>query len=179
MHPLSPYADKLVSTIPCVGTLIPRVNKAGWKMHILNIITITSAGLMTGNELAVSAFVNPAVWRLERRPQAQALSILARSLGRAMPVWYGLCLALLGLEAFLHRHQTTLAALLTAAVIWLGAILLSILMLVPINNRIASLNTAAPAPGWERDHRKWDALHRIRILLLIVALVVLINALVA
>jgi hypothetical protein len=50
---------------------------------------------------------------------------------------------------------------------------------VPINNRIASLNTAAPAPGWERDHRKWDALHRVRILLLMVALLFVVNALVA
>lgn len=146
-------------------------------MHFLNIITITCAGLMVGVELAVSAFVNPAIWRLENGPKAQALSILARSLGRAMPVWYGLCLALLALESFLHRHQTTLADLLTAAVIWVGAIIISIGVLVPINNRIASLNTASPAPGWERDHRKWDALHRIRILLLIVALLILINAL--
>ena len=51
--------------------------------------------------------------------------------------------------------------------------------LVPINNRIASLNTAAPAPGWERDHRKWDALHRVRILLLMLALLIVVNALVA
>ena len=148
-------------------------------MHLLDIITITSAGLMAGNELAVSAFVNPALRRLDSGPQAQALSILARSLGRAMPVWYGLCLALLALESFLRRHQTTLAALLTAAVIWVGAIILSIAVLVPINNRIASLNKGAPAPGWERDHRKWDVLHRVRILLLVVAVLVLTSALVA
>jgi uncharacterized membrane protein len=149
-------------------------------MHTLNIFTITSAGLMVGVEFAVSAFVNPAVWQLESRPQAQAFSILGRSLGRAMPIWYSLCLVFLGLESFLHRHETTtLAALLIAAALWVGAILLSILVLVPINNRIVSMNPEAPAPGWERDHRKWDALHRIRILLLIVALVVLINALVA
>ena len=148
-------------------------------MHVLDVITIISAGLMTGNELAVSAFVNPALRRLDGGPQAQALSILARSLGRAMPVWYGLCLALLALESFLRRHQTTLAALLTAAVIWAVAIILSIGVLVPINNRIASLNTAAPAPGWERDHRKWDVLHRIRILLLVVAVLILTSALVA
>jgi uncharacterized membrane protein len=148
-------------------------------MHFLDIVTITSAGLMVGSELAISAFVNPAVRRLESGPQAQALSILARSLGRAMPVWYGLCLALLALESFLHRHETALAALMTAAVIWTGAIIFSIAMLVPINNRIASLNTAAPAPGWERDHRKWDALHRIRILLLMIALLLLVSALVA
>ena len=148
-------------------------------MHILDLITIASAGLMTGNEMAVSAFVNPALRRLDGVPQAQALSILARSLGRAMPFWYGLCLALLALESFLRRHQTTLAALLTAAVIWVAAIILSISVLVPINNRIASLNTAAPAPGWELDHRKWDALHRVRILLLTLAFLVVVNALVA
>jgi uncharacterized membrane protein len=148
-------------------------------MHLLNIITITSAGLMVGTEVSVSAFVNPAVWRLERGPQAQALSMLARSLGRVMPVWYGLCLALLALESFLHLYQATLALLLSAAALWAGAIVLSIAALVPINNRIASLNTASPAPGWERDHRKWDALHRVRILLLMVALLIVVDALVA
>ena len=146
-------------------------------MHLLNIITITSAGLMVGTELSVSAFVNPALRRLESGPQA--LSALARSLGRAMPVWYGLCLALLALESFLHLHQTTLAPLLIAAALWVGAIILSVSTLVPINNRIASLNTAAPAPGWERDHRKWDALHRVRILLLMLALLIVVNVLVA
>src|ERR1700757_1870868 len=148
-------------------------------MHLLDTITITFAGLMVGNELAVSAFFNPAVWQLESTPQAQALSILAGSLGRAMPVWYGLCLALLALESFLHLHQATLTPLLIAAALWAGAIVLSISALVPINNRIASLNTAAPAPGWERDHRKWDALHRVRILLLMLALLIVVNALVA
>ena len=147
-------------------------------MHLLNIITITSAGLMVGNELSVSACVNPALRRLESGPQAQALSVLARSLGLAMPVWYGLCLVLLALESFLHRDQATLAPLLIAAALWAGAIVLSISALVPINNRIASLNTAAPAPGWERDHRKWDALHRVRILLLMLALLIVVNALV-
>jgi uncharacterized membrane protein len=95
-----------------------------------------------------------------------------------MPGWYGLCLALL-VESFLHFHQTTLAPLLIAAAFWVGAIVLSISALVPINNSIASLNTAAPAPGWERDHRKWDALHRVRILLLMLALLIVVNALVA
>ena len=148
-------------------------------MHLLNIITIISAGLMTGNELAVSAFVNPALRRLESGPQAQALSILARSLGRAMPVWYCLCFALLLIESFLRRHQTMLVPFLTAIAIWAAAILFSIFVLVPINNRIASLNAAAPAAGWERDHRKWDVLHHVRILLLIIALLVVVNALVA
>jgi hypothetical protein len=96
-----------------------------------------------------------------------------------MPVWYGLCFALLALEAFLHRHQAALAPLLTATLIWAAVIVFSIAMLVPINNRIAALNTAAPSPGWKRDHQAWDSFHRLRILLLAVALFVLTYALVA
>jgi uncharacterized membrane protein len=148
-------------------------------MHLLDTVTITFAGLMVGNELSVSAFVNPAIWQLESGPQAQGLSILARSLGRVMPVWYGLCLALLALESFLHRHQAALIPLLTATLIWAGVIVLTIRMLVPINNRIASLNTAAPTPGWKHDHKRWDSLHRVRILLLAIALFALTYALVA
>jgi len=148
-------------------------------MHLLNIITITVTGLMIGNELSVSAFVNPALRRLESGPRAHALSVLARSLGLAMPIWYGLCLALLLLEAFLHRSQTELAPLLIWAALCACAIILSISALVPINNRIASLNTAAPAPGWERDHRKWDALHRVRVLVLTVAFLIVVSALIA
>jgi hypothetical protein len=148
-------------------------------MHLLDTVTITVAGLMVGAELAVSAFVNPAIWQLESGPQAQGLSLLARSLGRVMPVWYGLCLALLALESFLHRHQAAVVPLLTATLIWASVIVYSITMLVPINNRIASLSASAPPPGWKHAHKKWDSLHRIRILLLTVALFALIYALAA
>src|ERR1700733_7322730 len=142
-------------------------------MHFLDTITILFAGFMVGNELAVSAFFNPAVWQLEAGPQAQGLSLLARSLGRAMPVWYGLCLALLAFESFLHRHQPALIPLLMATIIWAAVIVFTVRMLVPINNRIASLNTAALTPGWKHDHKRWDTLHRLRILLLTVALLAL------
>ena len=148
-------------------------------MHVLDTITITFAGLMVGNELAVSAFFNPAIWQLECTPQAQGLSILAGSLGRVMPVWYGLCLALLALDSFLHWNEAALAPLLTATLIWAGVVIFSISALVPINNRIASLKTAVPTPGWRQDHKKWDSLHRVRILLLVVAFLTLTYALVA
>jgi uncharacterized membrane protein len=148
-------------------------------MHVLDMFTIVCVGLMVGNELAISAFVNPAVWQLENSPQAQGLSILARSLGRAMPVWYGLCLVLLALESSVHRQTAASVPLLAATLIWTAVIVFTITMLVPINNRIASLNTAAPAPGWKQDHQKWDSLHRLRILLLVIAFFALTYALVA
>jgi uncharacterized membrane protein len=96
-----------------------------------------------------------------------------------MPDWYGLCLALVALESFLHRHQAAVVPLLTATLIWAGVIVFTIGVLVPINNRIASLNTAAPAPGWKHDHKGWDSLHHVRIPLLAVAFLALTYALVA
>ena len=147
-------------------------------MHLLDTLTITIAGLMVGNELAISAFVNPAVWQLESGSQARGLSLLARSLGRAMPVWYAVCLALLAVESFLHRHQAALVPLLIAILIWVAVIVFTVTTLVPINNRVASLNTAALTPGWEHDHKRWDSLHRVRILLLALALFSLTYALV-
>jgi uncharacterized membrane protein len=148
-------------------------------MHLLDTFTITLTGLMVGNELAVSAFFNPAVRQLESGPQAKGLSLLARSLGGLMPVWYGVCLALLVLESFLHRDRAALAPLLVAASIWAFVIVATILILVPINNRVAALDPAAPAPGWQKDHAKWDSLHRVRIVLLTIAAVALNYALVA
>jgi uncharacterized membrane protein len=94
-----------------------------------------------------------------------------------MLVLYGWSLGLLALESFLDRHQAALVLLLTATLIWAGVIVFTIARLVPINNRIASLNTA-PAPGWKQDHKKWDSLHRIRILLLAIAVLALTYSLV-
>ncbi len=148
-------------------------------MHLIDAITISIVGSMVGTEFAVSAFVNPALWQLESGPQAQGLSVLARSLGRAMPIWYGLCLAFLVLASFLHQHQTAFLPLLIATLVWVGVIVFSIAFLVPINNRIALLNAAAPAPTWKREHKKWDRLHRVRVLVLVLVLFVVAYVLVA
>ncbi len=147
-------------------------------MRFLDTITITVVGAMVGNEVAVSAFINPALWRLENSSQAEGASSLARSLGRVMPVWYGLCLVLLALESVLHRHEAALIPLLAATLIWVAVIVFSVRMLVPINDRLASLDLAAPEPGWQGAHRRWDSLHRVRIFLLAAALFSLTYALV-
>jgi hypothetical protein len=68
-------------------------------MLFLDILTILCAGLMIGNELAVSLFVNPVIWKLEDRSQAKALSLFAGTLGKVMPFWYA-CVSF----SWLSRH---------------------------------------------------------------------------
>ena len=140
-------------------------------MGVLDLITILLCSMLTGNELAVSWFFNPAIWQLEDRPQATALSLLARSLGKIMPFWYILCLILICVEAYLRRHSPSHIFGLVAVVIWLATILFTVTTLVPINNRIAALTSASLPPTWRQDHKKWDKLHRWRILLLIIAII--------
>lgn len=140
-------------------------------MSILNVATILCIGLLIGAEFAVSAFVNPVLNKLDLAAKAEANRLFARLLGAVMPVWYIASLLLLLSETIIHLHSPVRVWFGSAVTFWVAAIVLSIVSLVPINNRIARM----AADGWtestERDHRKWDALHRVRVFALVVAMV--------
>jgi uncharacterized membrane protein len=142
-------------------------------MLFLDVLTIVCTGLMIGNELAVSLFVNPVVRQLEDRSQAKALSLFAGILGKVMPFWYAWCLALMIAETYLLRHRPGLTLLLIAVVIWIAIIVYTVTTLVPINNRIARLGDGLPE-GWRQEHKRWDMYHRWRILSLVIAMVCLV-----
>jgi uncharacterized membrane protein len=139
-------------------------------MLILDLITVLCLGLMIGNELCLSLFVNPALWKLDSSPQAKAVSLLARSLGKVMPFWYALCLLLLIAEAYGRRHSAHIHFLYAALAIWAIVIIYSVSLLVPINRRIAELRSESPFPEWRSKHVRWDALHRWRIFMLTTAM---------
>jgi uncharacterized membrane protein len=140
-------------------------------MLILDLITIVSIGLLIGNELAVSLFVNPALWKLDASLQAPAFKQLVRLLGKFMPFWYMFCFLLLIMEAYARRHDASVHLLHVAIAIWLLTVIYTLALLVPINNRIAQMDPASPFPGWQSQHVKWDKLHRLRVALLLIAMV--------
>ena len=140
-------------------------------MFFLDIVTTVCIGLMVGTEFAVSAFVNPALRKLDDVAQLNAIRIFAGRLGAAMPFWYALSLVLLIIEAVLRRSETGFALLLGSAGIWAAAIVLSVLFLVPINNRLARLSPNAPSGQALQEHERWDALHRARVVVLGAAMV--------
>jgi uncharacterized membrane protein len=142
-------------------------------MRFLDIATILCTGLMIGNEVAVSLFVNPAIWRLSGQAQATIAAILARSLGKAMPFWYALSLVLLIVETVLRRHEAGQGLIIVAILLWVAIIIYTLTALVPINNRIAKVDSNTVSKEFHQDHKKWDTLHRLRILLLIVAMICL------
>jgi len=141
--------------------------------HFLDIVTTICIGLMIGTELAVSVFVNPILEKLEASAEVQATRLFARTLGAAMPFWYGLSFLLLIAEMVVRRHQPGIALLGAAGAIWAGVIVLTLLLLVPISNRIANMDTDVFTVQLRREHRRWDSLHRWRVLALGTAMICL------
>jgi uncharacterized membrane protein len=147
-------------------------------MLILDITTIVCIGLMVGVELCVSAFVNPALWKLESGAQRQAIRLFAIKLGFVMPFWYALSLALLLIETFFRWHQPHALLLVIACGIWILVIVLTLLFLVPINNKLARMEGSSSFDSARSDHHNWDTMHRFRILALAIAMVLALIAIV-
>jgi len=127
-------------------------------MEILNVAAVLVAGLLVGNELAIAAFVHPALDRLPDDVHLPVASALARVLGKVMPFWYVLVILLTVTVAMIQWHQSDhLPGLITtSAFLWLLAAVYSIIAEVPINNQIASMAKGAPPADWKPLRRKWD-----------------------
>jgi uncharacterized membrane protein len=140
-------------------------------MIYLDIVTTVSVGLLIGTEFAVSVFVNPVLERLDIRARMTAISLFAKRLGTAMPFWYGLSGALLIAEAVLRRRTFGAPLLISASVLWLAVVVLTLIFLVPINNRMMRLNANSAAEDSLQEHRRWDLLHRGRVAVLTASMI--------
>lgn len=132
-------------------------------MLILNVVTILCVGLLIGTEFAVSVFINPILRKLEAGAQAQAISLFAKRLGSVMPFWYAGSLLLLIAGAMIRWGQQGDGLLITACAIWAAVIVVTLLVLVPINNQMMKLDERAFPAEAQQAHRKWDRLHRVRV----------------
>lgn len=137
----------------------------------LDIVTTVCIGLMIGTEFSVAVFINPILRQLDDAAQAFAIRLFARKLGFVMPFWYAASLLLLIGEAIVRRHAPGDLLLIVACAIWVAVIIHTVLVLVPINNRMAQLDSGAFPPEAKGEHEKWDRLHRLRVATLGVAMV--------
>jgi uncharacterized membrane protein len=140
-------------------------------MEYLNVIATVVAGLMVGSELAIAAFVHPTLDRLPDNVHLPVASALARVLGRFMPFWYILVFSLTLAEGYIQWRQSGRLPIriVTSAILWALAIVYTIAALVPINNRIASWEKLTSPSNWKTFRRRWDLLHRWRVVLLTLA----------
>ena len=146
-----------------------------------DVATAAITGTMAGNEFAVAAFIHPQIRKLDNNIHAQIAAPLAGVLGKAMPFWYVLALVLMLGAAFEHRPVSSGPGLfiISAAALWAVVILFTITMLVPLNNRIAKMDPTQPYDCWLQDRCRWDKLHQVRVILLVMAFLLLLTGLLA
>ena len=128
-----------------------------------------------GSELAIAAFVHPALTRLDDATHTRAAQALARTLGAAMPFWYALALILALLSAWLVQPPESAARGLAfcAAGLLAASIAFSLLGPVRINNRVIGWRLDALPPDWREQRRRWDRMHEVRVVMLATAALLL------
>jgi hypothetical protein len=137
----------------------------------LAVITATVVGVMVGVEFAVAVFVNPIFLRLPAGPALQARADGGRVLGRVMPFWYcGSLLLTAWLAAVTWGGAAGVAAVIAAALLAVS-VAMSILLLVPINNRSVTWTADSHPADYREQQQRWDRLHYARVAIILAGFV--------
>lgn len=136
---------------------------------VVAVSTVVVVGMMVGVEFAVAVFVNPIFDRLPDAAGRAARSDGARVLGRVMPVWYLGALALGALWAALAWGRSEAPAVVVATALLAVSVLMSVLLLVPINSRAATWSDGDAPQDWKQQAGRWDRLHYVRVGIIVAA----------
>jgi len=138
---------------------------------VLAVVTVTIVGLMVGVEFAVAFVINPILLRLPVGASLAARADGGRMLGRAMPFWYIGSLILTTALTVVTWGTAGAVPALIAAVLLALSVILSIALLVPINNRSKTWTADRHPDDWREQHQRWDRLHYARIAMIVAAFV--------
>jgi uncharacterized membrane protein len=137
----------------------------------LAVITATVVGVMVGVEFAVAVFVNPILRRLPAGPSLEARADGARVLGRVMPFWYFGSLLLTAWLAAAKWGGLAGTAAVAAAALLVVSVVMSITLLVPINNRAATWTADHHPADYREQQQRWDLLHYARVAIIVAGFV--------
>jgi uncharacterized membrane protein len=134
---------------------------------VIVFFSLLSSGLLVGNELAVALFIHPVLYSVSNEAHARVVKPLAGRLGRFMPPWYAITLVLAILQLLIEpKGPQSWRLCCAAAGLMALIIILTIVLMVPTNNRIARSDPDRLPPNWLSMRQRWDLYHRIRVLLL-------------
>jgi uncharacterized membrane protein len=143
----------------------------------LEVFTTVVVGVMVGVEFAVSFFLNPILNGLPGDNGLRARTHGARLGGAVMPFWYITSLVLVGVWAVAGWHHHGTGLVVTAAALLILSVIMSILLLVPINNRVKTWTPENRPADWKQQINRWDRFHYVRVAVIIAAFVLLVAAL--
>ena len=140
-------------------------------LTVLAVITATVLGVMVGVEFAVAVFVGPMLRRLPVGSWIEATADGGRVLGRVMPFWYIGSLLLMAWLAAAKWGGPAGDAAAAAAALLIVSVVMSVTLLVPINNRSVTWTADDHPADWREQHKRWDRLHYARVAIIIAGFV--------
>jgi uncharacterized membrane protein len=143
---------------------------------VLAVATATVVGLMVGVEFAVAFVTNPILLRLPAGASLAARADGARMLGRVMPFWYVGSLILTAALTAATWGTPTAATSLVAALLLAISVVMSVALLVPINNRSATWTAESHPDDWREQQQRWDRLHHARVAIIVASFVLVVAA---
>ncbi|GGZ17589.1 DUF1772 domain-containing protein [Streptomyces nitrosporeus] len=99
-------------------------------------------------------------------------------LGAVMPVWYIGSLVLVGVWAVAGRHHEGTGLVVTAGALLIVSVVMSVLLLVPINNRNKTWTPGNRPADWRQQMNRWLRFHYVRVAVIVAAFTLLVTALV-
>src|SRR6185437_11707098 len=146
-------------------------------LHALEVITIVVTGLMVGVEFAVAFVLNPIFNALPGDSGQLGRAHGGRMLGAVMPFWYIGSLVLSALWAIAGWHHRGAGLVVIAAALLILSVIMSLLLLVPINNRSKPWTPENRPEDWKQQANRWDRYHYLRVAVIIAAFALLAAAL--
>ena len=146
-------------------------------LNALEIVTTVIVGLMVGVEFSVAFVMNPIFSALPDDSNQSARSHGGRMLGALMPFWYIGSLVLVGVWAVAGWDDDGTGLVVTAAALLIVSVLMSILVLVPINNRVKTWTAGDRPADWKEQMKRWDRWHYVRVAVIVAAFACLAAAL--
>lgn len=129
----------------------------------LTVLALTVTGSMFGVELCVALFLNRIFEEIPDNAGLVGRSEGARLLGAVMPFWYAASIVTTLMVAVLLHGESASWTGYAAAALFVVSIVMSVTLLVPINNRAKTWTPATAPIDWREQLRRWDVLHHIRL----------------
>ncbi|KUL64306.1 DUF1772 domain-containing protein [Streptomyces sp. NRRL S-1521] len=146
-------------------------------LNALQVFTTVVVGVMVGVEFAVAFVVNRILDALPDDSNQLGRAHGGRMLGAVMPVWYIGSLVLVAIWAVADRGHSGAGLVVTAAALLVVSVIMSVLLLVPINNRGKTWTPDNRPADWRRQMNRWDRYHYARVAVIIAAFALLAAAL--
>ncbi|MEU7281204.1 DUF1772 domain-containing protein [Streptomyces sp. NPDC045431] len=146
-------------------------------LNALEVFTTVVVGVMVGVEFSVAFVINRILDALPEDSGQLGRAHGGRMLGAVMPVWYITSLVLVAVWAVAGWHHSGTGLVVTAGALLIVSVIMSVLLLVPINNRSKTWTPENRPEDWKEQANRWDRYHYVRVAVIIAAFALLAAAL--